>query len=1152
MNKISIDFSTLYIVSLRWPVILSSSRGEEAHKKMNLSILLGTTSSLYVTTAITSITGTGSSFLPIIYNNHIQKRNHRYRHHHHHNRLFPNDEIIRNVLTPFRLFGTQQHQHPNTSFLRPRSKTITAAEATTNIMSSMNINNNPNKLDRNQSSLSCHADISNVSNGSDNSMNNNNNNHNKQNNQESSTPKKVNAASKSTFKTTNSSFINTNHPNNPNHHIGHLIARVVPNEHTDYQSHKPHSFRVDSSPYRSIIASYLDSIVQSVDDDNADDNDQKFITSKLTQIIDTEKGTTSSSSSTELSVVLDLDVMIQLPNRDIDDNGERDSENNIDNDDATKYDTISTRTPTSTVNTCTTPKALTLQLHLNRNGEENAIRTLQRLEISTSKKVGKLLTNVNHDNDTKKNKYEKGEGRRHNKNNNNKKKKQKMMTKKKPHNQDHQDLPFIYSQPNSNNDHNNNHDNDNASDVIPKRKKIDIHDLTTIELIRQLSLSDYQNENYLYGISIPSISTLLSNKTNITKNEEKEEGTTSFISNPPTILSIQTPFENFSQNIYVGVPITIQTKLLHSTHVIISWFANDELIQYNSLFYVPSIDDIGKIISVHLKPMNRNRTNSTTSASSSSFIGPSFSSSSPTSSFIESSIGEETYQFQKKVEPLPYMPIVSPLRDDFINIRRRSCQGGRNNSELQQQQQDFSASDDDMLRVVTYNILADLYVSRDVDGDNNETTKSTTTQFPHVPNFDHLSKIRRIPMIVAELLSYNADIICLQEVDGGLIYTSFIEPVMNAMGYDGYYSNKASCQREGCALFWSRKVFDVEKRDIDLEAFSIRDLFDITTKEKEEKDCSSDGNDENDNLSRRENICRWDSMDGINKLLREHYELRKVTMEKIGQVVQIATLRLKNSSNIGDESSSCEKSSITKPSHCVVANTHLFYHPLADHIRAIQVYAVCKKVDEIRRRKLSSSSSQSPPPSPFLLCGDLNSDPLSGAAQLLFTRIIRPEHHDCWKNLYNYKWDCCQNDFMVEHGYIGNEVGVTELKCEEEVYDDVQEEEKDGATGLPLPPTISLPPTFPNLVSGCSEMPKFTNYAVDFVDTLDYIIASETSELEPFGFGQKRSAPMPVAEDVTKYVAMPNEVMPSDHVSVVCDLEWKYQKPFNEIERKES
>ena len=85
---------------------------------------------------------------------------------------------------------------------------------------------------------------------------------------------------------------------------------------------------------------------------------------------------------------------------------------------------------------------------------------------------------------------------------------------------------------------------------------------------------------------------------------------------------------------------------------------------------------------------------------------------------------------------------------------------------------------------------------------------------------------------------------------------------------------------------------------------------------------------------------------------------------------------------------------------------------------------------------------------------------------------------------------------------------------------------------------LVLPDAFPQLVSGCEEMPKFTNFAVDFVDTLDYILASGSSKDEKYGFVPKQSARMPTEEDVKQFVAMPNQFMPSDHVSVVADFEW--------------
>ena len=46
-------------------------------------------------------------------------------------------------------------------------------------------------------------------------------------------------------------------------------------------------------------------------------------------------------------------------------------------------------------------------------------------------------------------------------------------------------------------------------------------------------------------------------------------------------------------------------------------------------------------------------------------------------------------------------------------------------------------------------------------------------------------------LIIAEILSYNADIISLQEVDAAT-HNSLLRPVLEANGYQGFYSNKVS------------------------------------------------------------------------------------------------------------------------------------------------------------------------------------------------------------------------------------------------------------------------------------------------------------------------------------------------------------------------
>jgi mRNA deadenylase 3'-5' endonuclease subunit Ccr4 len=307
-------------------------------------------------------------------------------------------------------------------------------------------------------------------------------------------------------------------------------------------------------------------------------------------------------------------------------------------------------------------------------------------------------------------------------------------------------------------------------------------------------------------------------------------------------------------------------------------------------------------------------------------------------------------------------------------------------------------------------------------------------------------------------------------------------------------------------MFWSLRCFE---KEADQREFALRELF-------EERPPRSD--------------CRWKSMHAIHNLLDQHQELQSVTRDKVGQVLQVVTLRLKDKHGRSDR--------------LVIGNTHLFYHPMADHIRVMQAYAICRQMDEVRRGAPSKSS-----PCPLIICGDLNSDPLSGTLRLLLHREVESDHFETWKNLYEYSWDKGEHVFLMDHGFVGNEVNAKhdpvyvdesfrDAKQEEEEEAGVDTEHEDPSHGGP--PKIELPPCFPNLISGYVEIPEFTNYAVDFTETLDYILASEPASEEGVGFEASAAAPVPTSLEMKDYVAMPNEFMPSDHVSIVCDLKWKH------------
>lgn len=130
-----------------------------------------------------------------------------------------------------------------------------------------------------------------------------------------------------------------------------------------------------------------------------------------------------------------------------------------------------------------------------------------------------------------------------------------------------------------------------------------------------------------------------------------------------------------------------------------------------------------------------------------------------------------------------------------------------------------------------------------------------------------------------------------------------------------------------------------------------------------------------------------------------------------------------------------------------------------------------------------------------------------------------------WEHVQLYQWELGDQAYMLEHGYIGNDSKSGENPAyEDEAFCDARQEES-GDRGERAP-EVTLP--IGRMVSGYKEIPAFTNYAIDFCATLDYVWVSG---LEPV-----RAAPMPSREFLAPYGAMPNASMPSDHVSLVCEL----------------
>lgn len=378
---------------------------------------------------------------------------------------------------------------------------------------------------------------------------------------------------------------------------------------------------------------------------------------------------------------------------------------------------------------------------------------------------------------------------------------------------------------------------------------------------------------------------------------------------PPTILSVQT-FEDFDACVFEGIPLVVEVRTAHASHTIVTWFADQQVVCEDSCSYIPQTTDIGKVLSILVLPIHADCCG----------FGC-----------------EESYRFTHPVEQRPKLPLVSPLRDDWMASRVR------NNT----------AS----VRILTYNLLGDLYTTRELD---------QQVMYNHCPP-KFLNRKRRMPLLLYELLVYHADIICLQEVDH-FVYDRLFRPCLSYHGYEGFYSNKASSQLEGCAMFWSLHCF--QRADSEhMTTIPLRDSF-----RKLLHDAQGD-----------------ESMDAIVQLLERNPELKRVTSEKVGQVLQVAQLKLLRRFE-------------GQPEGVLVANTHLFYHPLAAHIRAMQTRMV---VHEIEKRRQAN-------PCPIVLCGDLNAHPMSGSVQLLLFRQLDRGHYETWKHLNGYHWEMGDHDFLLE------------------------------------------------------------------------------------------------------------------------------------------
>ncbi|KAK1118077.1 hypothetical protein K0M31_015354 [Melipona bicolor] len=236
---------------------------------------------------------------------------------------------------------------------------------------------------------------------------------------------------------------------------------------------------------------------------------------------------------------------------------------------------------------------------------------------------------------------------------------------------------------------------------------------------------------------------------------------------------------------------------------------------------------------------------------------------------------------------------------------------------------------DKSFRVTSYNILANIY---------SETVTAKEILYPYCPHYALSMDYRKL-LILKELIGYNSDIICLQEVDAS-IYANDLELSLTTLNYGSIYNLKND-MREGLAIFYNQDRFDKLSCDYSVISQGTNlDEFNIVWSQIQ-----------NDNVKR--------------------------TFLNRNTIIQTVILRSKEN-----------------PEILIVGNTHLYFRITADHIRLLQAYygllylrTFAKKIKEENPECNVS----------ILYCGDFNSVPNNGVYKLMTEKFIPADHND-WKS----------------------------------------------------------------------------------------------------------------------------------------------------------
>jgi len=368
--------------------------------------------------------------------------------------------------------------------------------------------------------------------------------------------------------------------------------------------------------------------------------------------------------------------------------------------------------------------------------------------------------------------------------------------------------------------------------------------------------------------------------------------------------------------------------------------------------------------------------------------------------------------------------------------------------------------------------------------------------------------------ILRELLAYDCDVLCLQEVESSH-YREYFQPHLADAGFEGIFSPKSRARTmdnwemvDGCAIFYKKDKFILlESHAIEFQSIAMSRHEDFAMDQEAFSRLIT-----KDNIALAVVLQMKDSVQSMPMLSSSfssssssysNYRENDTEYPSIEETITNTSSfslddMVPNSSNpfsIDSRNSSQNNVRIhTRSSFLpvgrektiLISNTHIHWNPEHKDVKLIQVQFLLEKL-----MALTDAGSRWHR-IPMVVCGDFNSTSDSGPYELLSNGKLKPHHED-----------------LSEHNYgTYSSNGMEHYLALSSAYAPIGE-------------------------------PPFTNYTGDFVGVLDYLWFTHENLAVS-------KVLQPVDEEIVKLTRLPNAYLHSDHISIVSEFFFKNDTPSSD------